>query len=303
MVMDSIKGIVMPMITPFLEDGEVDQRLGCEIADFLIGARVHALFLLGSFGQGPVMRLDQRTKYAETIVRHVRGRIPVIVHVGTADVYSTVDLGRHAMSIGCDAIAVVGPYYYSDHTEYEIIEHYREVADQVRMPMMIYNNPPYSGYDMSPSMMLKIREKAPQVFATKLSVDRLETALMYLSQLPKDFFVFGLASSLMPGVIYGVKGTIVPPMLAFPELVVSLWDALERKDMGEAVRLQMQWNNLQRTLQRVRAYGRVVERETLRLRGFNIKRFPRWKTKAVPEDDIRGLAGIMKEAGVPVVNF
>jgi dihydrodipicolinate synthase/N-acetylneuraminate lyase len=74
--MAGFKGIIMPLPTPFMADGELDEALGCELADFEIGAGVNALFLLGSFGQGPVMREDQRKRYAETIIRHVRGRVP-----------------------------------------------------------------------------------------------------------------------------------------------------------------------------------------------------------------------------------
>ena len=210
--MKDIKGIILPLLTPLTEDGEIDERLGCDLAEFVLGAGVHALFLLGSFGQGPVLRTEQRKRFAEVIVKHVRGRVPIIVHVGTADIYSTVDLGMHARSIGCDAIAAVGPYYYSDHNEFEIFEHFRELARRTEMPLLIYNNPPYQGYDITPAMMLRLKEEIPQLFGTKLAADSLETALTYLSQLPQDFAIYGLASALMPGALYGVRGTIIPPM-------------------------------------------------------------------------------------------
>ena len=174
--MKEIKGIVMPLPTPFKEDGELDEGMACDLADFEIAAGINALFLLGSFGQGPVMRTDQRRKFAEIIVKHVRGRVPIIIHVGTADVFSTVELGLHAKSLGCDAIGVVGPYYYSDHTEYEIVEHFKEVGSSIGMPLLLYNNAPYSGYDISPAMMGRLKEQVPEIFGTKLSTNSFETA-------------------------------------------------------------------------------------------------------------------------------
>src|SRR5258706_5709460 len=259
----------MPILTPFDERGELDEPVGCALADFLIGAGVNALFLLGSFGQGPVMRADQRKRFAEVMMQHVGGRVPVVVHVGTADAYSTAELGLHAKSLGCDAIAVVGPYYYSDHTEYEVLEHFKEVGARVKMPMLIYNNPPYSGYDITPAMMLRLKEEVPEIFGAKLSADSLETALSYLGQLPKEFAVFGLASSLMPGALYGMRGTIVPPWVAYPELAVALWSALEAKDLDPALRAQTKINQLQAALRPLgRIYGRAVQCETVRAPGL-----------------------------------
>lgn len=301
--MADIKGIVMPLPTPFREDGELDEALGCALADFEIGAGVNALFLLGSFGQGPVMREDQRKRYAETIMRHVRGRVPVIIHVGTADIYSTVELGLHAKSLNCDAIAVVAPYYYSDHTEFEVVEHFKEVGQRVAAPMLVYNNAEYSGYDISPALMLKLHQEVPQIFGTKLSTNSFETALRYLAQLPKDFAVYGLSSALMPAAFYGIRGTIVPPQSAYPELAVALWRAIEARDMPTALQHQMTINTLSETTSRLgRIYGRAVQCEALRLRGFAIERFPRWKTKPLSEADREILRAALEKAGVPVAS-
>jgi 4-hydroxy-tetrahydrodipicolinate synthase len=296
-----IKGIILPLLTPLTEDGELDERLGCELADFVLSAGVHALFLLGSFGQGPVLRTDQRKRFAEVIVKHVRGRVPVIVHVGTADIYSTVDLGLHARAIECDAIGAVGPYYYSDHSEFEIFEHFRELGRRTEMPLLIYNNPPYQGYDINPAMMLRLKEQVPQIFGTKLAADSLETALAYLSQLPEEFSIFGLASALMPGALYGVRGTIIPPMNAFPELAVALWNALEERRFEEALRLQQQINDLRGSMRKlVRTYGLATHCEAVRLRGFPIKKFPRWTTKAILDSDREFLRNVFRENGIDV---
>jgi dihydrodipicolinate synthase/N-acetylneuraminate lyase len=297
-----IKGIVMPILTPFKEDGELDEAMGCELADFLIGAGVHALFTLGSFGQGPVLRIEQRKRFAEVLTKHVGGRVPVIVHVGTADSYSTAELGLHAKSIGADAIAVVGPYYYSDHTEYEIMEHFKEVGAKVGMPMMVYHNPPYSGYDIPPAMMLRLKEAVPQIFGMKLSADSLEIALNFLQALPKDFAVYGLGSTLLPGALYGIRGTIVPTMISFPELSVSLWRALEARKLDEALALQAKVNEIRSVMRTLRrTYGEAVQLEAIRLRGFAVKKFPRWTTRSFSPEDRNLLAHALNSAGVPIV--
>lgn len=298
--MKEIQGIILPLMTPLKEDGDIDVHLGCELADFMLDAGVHALFLLGSFGQGPVLPAEQRKKYAESILNHVRGRVPVIVHVGTADIYSTLDLALHAQNAGADAIAAVGPYYYSDHSEYEIYEHFLELGRRTAVPLLIYNNPPYQGYDITPAMMVRLKEQIPQLFGTKLSADSLETALAYLSQLPSEFSVFGLASALMPGALYGIRGTIIPPMNAFPELAVALWNALEERRLEAALKLQKQINDLRGSMRKlVRTYGLATHREAVRLRGFDVRKFPRWTTKSFSEADRETLRDVFKVNGVP----
>ncbi|HEY2987111.1 MAG TPA: dihydrodipicolinate synthase family protein [Candidatus Binatia bacterium] len=301
--MKEIKGIVMPIMTPFTDDGEVDEPMGCALTDFLIGAGVHALFLLGSFGQGPVLRTDQRKRFAELIIRHVGGRVPVVVHVGTAEAYSTAELGLDAEAAGADAIAVVGPYYYSDHTEYEIMEHFKEVGQRVKAPMMVYQNPPYSGYDITPFMMLRLKEHVPQIFGVKISADSLEIALNYVQQLPKDIGVYGLASALLPGALYGIRGTIVPTMISFPELAVALWRALEEKNLSEALILQTRVNEIRNVMRSLRkTYGEAVQREALRLRGLAVKKFPRWTTRPFSPEDRAALAQALRNGGVPIAD-
>ena len=73
----------MPILTPFTETGEVDEDALLSIADGLIDAGVHNLFVMGSAGQGPVMELDERRRVAETLINHVNGRVPLIIHIGT----------------------------------------------------------------------------------------------------------------------------------------------------------------------------------------------------------------------------
>src|SRR5919106_5180293 len=123
-----IRGVLLPIITPFDEKGRVDEQMMRELVDFHIGASVQGLFVLGSTGQGPAMSVEERKKAAAIALDQARSRVPVVIHIGTADAESTVELAVHAAGQKADAVAIVPPYYYSDHTEYEIIAHYKAVA-------------------------------------------------------------------------------------------------------------------------------------------------------------------------------
>jgi hypothetical protein len=117
------RGILVPLITPFDADGELDVTALGRLTDFYAASGVQAIFALGPAGQGLVMTPDQRRRALETIIAASGRRVPVIAHVGTADAFSGRELARHAAQAGADAIAIVPPFYYSDHTEFEIVAH------------------------------------------------------------------------------------------------------------------------------------------------------------------------------------
>jgi dihydrodipicolinate synthase/N-acetylneuraminate lyase len=155
-MMEEVRGIVLPSPTVFLEDGRVDEKLMRELTDWFIDCGVHAFFVLGSYGQGPAMTPDERKKVAQIVVQQVKHRVPVVVHIGAVDPFTAIDLGKHAKSIGADAIGHVGPYYYADRSEYEIIEHFKMVDRALGMPILVYNNPRYCGYNIHQAFMARV---------------------------------------------------------------------------------------------------------------------------------------------------
>src|SRR5437763_3861974 len=138
-----IRGVLLPIITPFDERARVDEEVMRQLVDFHIGAGIQGLFVLGSTGQGPAMSVEERKKAAAVALDQARSRVPVIIHVGTADTESTVELAEHAAAHKADAVAIVPPYYYSDNTEYEIVAHYSAVDKAVAMHIIIIVIPTY----------------------------------------------------------------------------------------------------------------------------------------------------------------
>src|SRR6202007_1791706 len=113
--------------TVFDRDGQMDEPVMREMVDFYVGAGVNALFVGGSMGQCAALTQDAPKRVFDLACSRAKGRLPVICHVGTADPYTTIDLGRHALKAGSDALAIVGPYYYSDRSNAEIRAHFKMV--------------------------------------------------------------------------------------------------------------------------------------------------------------------------------
>ena len=303
-MMDQVRGIVLPSPTVFLEDGQVDEKLMCELTDWFIDCGVHALFVLGSYGQGPAMTPDERKKVAELVVRQVKHRVPVIVQVGAVDPFTAIDLGKHAKAIGAEAIGHVGPYYYADRSEYEIIEHFKMVDRALGMPILVYNNPRYSGYNIHPAFMARLVEAVPRIFGAKLAMGSVDEAMAYMKIVKAPFSPYVLASNLVSAMSVGVAGTISPPLAVTPEVGVELIRAIDAGKVEEALALQKTVIRIHDIFLRLAGpFGRTIYCEAMRLRGFDVKMYPRWPSKPLSleaYDELRNLFVELKIISSPV---
>jgi 4-hydroxy-tetrahydrodipicolinate synthase len=279
-VRKTVKGLVIPIPAVFDGKGEPDLPMMETLTDWYLDAGVHGFFILGSQGQGPACRIDQRKAVAEVVVRRVNKRVPCIVQIGAVEPYTSIELGIHAKQIGADAVGVVGPYYYSDRNEWELIEHYKVVDQAVDMPMLLYNNPEYSGYPIPPAMMVKLREAVPNIFAAKLAMGNIDQAINYLRVLSRDFIIFIPITQMLPGMLVGVAGSIAAGSpVTVPEIGVQLIEAIWAKDLDRAQKIQVLLLGHNERMAPIRSYGRRITLEGLRLRGLAVKEYPRWPTK------------------------
>jgi dihydrodipicolinate synthase/N-acetylneuraminate lyase len=292
-----IRGVLLPIITPFDEKVRIDEEIMRELVDFHIGAGVHGLFVLGSTGQGPAMSTEERKTTAAVAINQAKERVPVVIHVGTADTQSTVELAEHAAENKASAVAIVPPYYYSDHSEYEIIAHYKAVAKAVPLPIFIYENPKYSGISVPPGLAVRMKQQVPTLKGIKVAYG--QGALLEYVRLLPDVSVFTGNADLFGLVPFGLAGMINPPTSFVPELCVELFKALDGKDYPRAVEAQKRVDTAARLVAtQLRKYGRVPLREVFRMRGINVKRFPKWETEPMPKDEVVKLERELKTSGI-----
>ena len=286
-VRERLKGHIAPIPGVFDGNGEPDLAMMEKLTDFYINAGCHGFFVLGSQGQGAACRIDQRKAIAEAVVKRVNGRVPVIVQIGAVEHYTSIELGLHAKSIGADVIGIVGPYYYSDHNEWELVEHHRLIDKAVDMPMLLYNNPEYSGYPTPPALMAKIKEACPNVFAAKLANGNVAQAMNYLRTLGKDFSLFIPINNMLPGMLVGLRGSIASGTpVTVPECGVELVKAIWAKDYDKALAIQTLILEHTDRLAVLRQYGRRTTLEGLRLRGLAVKEYPRWPTREMSAEHL-----------------
>ena len=149
-----LRGVFVPMITVFKEDGSIDEEGIRRQVNFLIENGVHGIIPCGSTGEFIALNLDERKRVAKIVVEEAAGRVPI--YVGTAHYRTdkTIELSKHAESIGADGVMIVSPYYLKPRKR-DVMEHIRMVSNSIKIPIMFYNNPYYSGIDLDPNFIVE----------------------------------------------------------------------------------------------------------------------------------------------------
>ncbi len=143
-------GIMPALITPINDDGSIREAAARSLIESQIERGVSGFYICGSTGEGPVMSEESRMRMAEITVDQVKGRVPVINHVGACDARSAVRLAKHAEEIGCDAISSVPPNFYYSHDENEIVNYYKALSDACAKPLLVYATGMFKQADIVP---------------------------------------------------------------------------------------------------------------------------------------------------------
>ena len=151
------------LVTPFSVDGKsVDTQALKNLLDWQIQSNSPGVILLGTTGEFLTISDDERNLIVETAVKHVAGRIDVLVGSTNAYTPTAVRYSREAQALGANGLMILPPYYYTP-THDEIFDYYKAICSEVTIPIMMYNNPFTSNVDMPASLVAKIARSFEQV--------------------------------------------------------------------------------------------------------------------------------------------
>lgn len=232
-----IKGIIPPVMTAFTEEGEIYEKGTREIVDFII-PHVHGLYPCGTYGSGPMMSISERKRAAEVIIDQTRGRVPVIVHVGTADTKNTIELARHAEDIGAQAVGAIVPYYYK-YSEDAIFIHFQRLINVVNIPVFLYNNPSAAGNSISSNLVVRLaKEGLGGVKDSTFDIINYYHSRIALQDFPKVNLIIGSEALLAAAFDAGAKAVVGGLGNVYPDLLRKFYDAYLAGDRENLMRLQ-----------------------------------------------------------------
>jgi 4-hydroxy-tetrahydrodipicolinate synthase len=160
------KGVFTAIITPFKEDGSVDEECLKKLIDFNIENGVSGIVPCGTTGESPTLSHDEHDRVIELTVQHVNKRVPVIAGTGSNSTAEAVRLTKHAEEVGVDACLVVNPYY-NKPTQEGLYRHFKAVADSVKIPIVVYNIKGRTAVNVETATLIRLANDCSNIVAVK----------------------------------------------------------------------------------------------------------------------------------------
>ena len=172
--MKTFTGSYTVTVTPFTEGGtEIDYAAWRRFLDWQLASGVPGIIILGTTGEFLTLTDDERGAFVEATVKHIAGRIPVMVGTMNAYTPNAVRYSKQAEDLGADGLMIIPPYYYTP-TEDEIFNYYKAICEGCNLPIMLYNNPFTSNVDMSAKLVGRLTKAFGQIRYIKEASQRIE---------------------------------------------------------------------------------------------------------------------------------
>lgn len=292
-----LQGIIPAVLTPFNADGSVNEDDLRGHIDFLIQKGIYAIFPLGTAGEGMVMSLEERKRVAQICVEQAAGRVPVMIHTGTANTAEAIELTKHAAEIGADAASVVAPYFYT-HDEECLFKHFSAVARSVPgFPVFLYNNPGNAKNAISPKLLRRLTEECENIVGLKDTSKSIDQLQQYLAAVGDEITILTGSNTLVfASLTVGAAGVISSVANCFPEIMVQLYESFIEGDLAEARRRQ----ELVRRIYYALKIGPYLAayKVALRLRGREFSRCMKSPLRQMTPDQEGKLKAALSEIGV-----
>src|SRR5207248_6210958 len=200
-----IHGIIPPVATPMRPDEDLDLPRLRLFLDHLIEQGVHGVFVLGTNSEFYALDEAEKQEVIATAVAHVNRRVPVFAGTGAETTREAVRLTKMAEREGADGVSVITPYFISP-SQQEICDHYRRIAENTALPVLLYNNPSTcGGLKIDVDTVAKLAE-IPNILAVKDSSGDLQNTLEYLRVVPERFSVLmGRDTLIHAALMFGAR--------------------------------------------------------------------------------------------------
>ena len=241
-----VKGIIPAMVTPLDQNERVDESGIRELVNYLIDSGVHGIFVCGSQGESYALTENEKRKVIEISVDEANGRVPVYAGTGAVTTEATIQLSRHAIDAGADAVTIVTPYFIKPSQD-ELYAHYKRIAESVDIPILIYNNPGRTHVNLEAETVRKLAE-IDNIVGIKDSSGDLTLTAQYIMECPDEFAVLaGRDSLILATLLYGGKGAVAATANVAPRLVVGIYESFIKGEIDKARELQFKLLKLRLT--------------------------------------------------------
>lgn len=259
------RGVIPAALSIFDENENLDLEATKEFTEFLLKFDIGGLYLTGSTGEGFLMSAEEREKSSQAVIEVAKGKVPVVVHIGDIGTKKSIDLAKAAEEAGATAISSVPPFYWRFNSE-QIYNYYKDIAEAVDIPMVIYNVP-LAG--MMSADMIKDLSQIENIKGVKYTNSDIYQIPAIKEACGEDFMVYGGADELASSnLLIGVDGIVGSFYNLIPDLFIQIKAAIDANEVKKAYDLQ---KNAVRIINYLVAGGNMVAgiKAVLREEGIN----------------------------------
>jgi len=224
-------GAMVALVTPF-QDGEIDFQTLDELIDFQLENSIDAIVPVGTTGESPTLSHEEHKKVIERVVKTVVGKVPVIAGAGSNSTAEAIELTAFAKKVGADATLQVCPYY-NKPTQEGFYQHFKVIAEEVDLPIVLYNIPGRcGGTGLAPETVARLAE-LENIVAIKEASGKLDMASEIATRCDITI-ISGDDSLTLPIASVGGKGVISVVANIVPADVKAMTDLILEGDFTSA---------------------------------------------------------------------
>ncbi|MDD5147493.1 MAG: 4-hydroxy-tetrahydrodipicolinate synthase [Candidatus Daviesbacteria bacterium] len=242
--MKKFKGAITAIVTPFLENGELDLESLELLVEFQIKNGIFGLVPCGSTGEAATLSDEEKDLVIKTVVKKARKRVPVIAGAGSNDTVKAVKLSQIAEKAGADALLHVTPFY-NKPTPKGLIAHFKAIAEACDLPIILYNVPGRTGQNVSAETTLKVAKEVPSVIGVKEASGNILQMADIIQGASKNFCVLSGEDSLtFPFMALGGDGVISVVSNEIPKEISKMTRLALEGNWEKARKLHYEWLDL-----------------------------------------------------------
>lgn len=233
------KGIYTPVVTPFDENEEIDYGKMKLNLDKWGKTDLDGIVVLGSNGEFVYLTEDEKLKLVKFTIENFTKKKKIIVGSTCESTRGTISLSNKMADLGADAVLILPPNYFKGGMKEEVLyKHYTNVADEVKVPVMIYNMPGNTGINLSSGLVARL-SKHPNIVGVKDTSGNIVQLSEIVRDTDDDFAVFaGNAGYLLPALAVGARGATLALANILPDECCKLVSLFKEGKIDEARELQ-----------------------------------------------------------------
>jgi 4-hydroxy-tetrahydrodipicolinate synthase len=242
-----IKGSIVAIATPMNTAGEIDYLALDGLIEFHIKNKTDAIVAIGSTGESATLSIEEHNTLISYFVKKIRGRIPIIAGTGANSTSEAIELTKNAKECNVDACLLVVPYY-NKPTQEGIYLHYKTIAENVDVPIILYNVPGRTSVDMTVATVARLSQ-IKNIVAIKEATGDVNRISEILKISSDDFVIYsGDDPTACDAILNGAQGNISVTANIVPSLMCDMCHAALEGKSEQAKKLDMQMRDLHKNL-------------------------------------------------------